>query len=308
MLHSPSLETLKLEECECSDIHDFVDGANQSKLRTIECYQCKLADANLAAIATLPNLKWLDIYDPDPGGKGPLDYSPLQNNSSMYHLTIHDKRLVSPLWIAKCKNLTWLDLRGTRFADTDLQTITALRKLKALDIAKTAVTDTFFNAFQSTDVLKILRVGSQDLSWPAVEECITKHSLSHLTLVDMDMEQVNLSKVAASPTLKVLNVSDTSKPSKALRTVPSDNTIKLLIADGCELDDAVCARLASWRSLKEVDFNRCKLTYKQLLKVASNPTRPTISFVGSSLSEEEMRRARAEIPQLIQVAPAGKEK
>src|SRR5205085_2256650 len=102
MLHSPALESLRLEHCDLPE-DQLLYGKKQSKLRRIICHQCRLTNKNVAAIGALPGLKWLDVYDPHTEDGTPLDYSPLQDSPALYHLTIRDKRLSDPGWIAKCE-------------------------------------------------------------------------------------------------------------------------------------------------------------------------------------------------------------
>jgi hypothetical protein len=110
------------------------------RVQGIEARRCSLQDADLAAVAGLKHLTWLEI------GWGPVTdvgLVHLKRVTSLERLYLHDLDLTDVAMenLAGLANLEALSLKNTRISGKGLVHVVGLKKLQALNLAGTQVDD-----------------------------------------------------------------------------------------------------------------------------------------------------------------------
>ena len=159
-------------------------------LNTVAVYDRNLLDAEMAAIASLPRLRNLDL-DCVPIIDKQL--SSLQNTANLWFLQIARNQKLNGTGLdalLRLKKLTWLMLPGCGITDEGVKSIGKLEQLEYLSLSGTSVTD---RGLEHLGHLKEL--SGLDLT----DTKVTDRGISHLsTLKKLDVLDVTGSRVTRS--------------------------------------------------------------------------------------------------------------
>jgi len=178
------------------------------------------------------------------------------------------------------KNLTRLNVRGTRISDGTLEIVSHLTQLEALDIANTTITDNGLDYLITLIHLKELALGHTresdhevellallptltylDLSGPGREYRPDDVANGHAPKVGGAMREDLVRTIAGLKELRILKLGHTNISADGLHTMSSLTQVEKLGLEGCaRVDDRAAAELAAWKNLKYVDLQETAVT------------------------------------------------
>jgi internalin A len=233
-----------------------------------------VSDTELLDLAQLPTLERLDLSHTRITDEGLLHLKPAKQIKELnlyYAEQITDQGMTA---IREWRNLTRLNVRGTRISDGTLAIAGGLTQLVSLDIAYTQFTDNGLDALVTLTQLKELSIGRSRLNKSALEVLRLLPTLEYLDLggphpgpggvretggtpMPDDVPQA----IAALTKLRVLKLSYCQIGAEGLRILSSlDQVEKLALEGSPRVDDQALMELAKWRRLKYLDVQGTKVT------------------------------------------------
>jgi Leucine-rich repeat (LRR) protein len=221
--------------------------ADLAGLRRLDLSHTRITDEGLLRIKSLKAIEALN-----------LEYAELITDSGM--MSVRDWR-----------NLTRLNIRGTRAGDGTMEILGGLVQLTALDVCDTDVTDRGFDYLITLTGLEDLglagdAVGPIGISSLRLLTTLTRLDLSGLRttgrpprLEPLDDELVGA--IAGLTRLETLELGRLGVTVESLASLSHLESVAKLGLAGCKLlDDDAVAVLAGWRSLQRLDLQGTSVT------------------------------------------------
>ena len=182
--------------------------------------------------------------------------------------------------VREWKNLTRLNVRGTRISDGTLEIVSHLTQLEALDIANTTITDNGLDYLitlihlkelsrwgiraRATTRLSYLLCCPRSHIWtsgPGREYRPDDVANGHAPKVGGAMREDLVRTIAGLKELRILKLGHTNISADGLHTMSSLTQVEKLGLEGCaRVDDRAAAELAAWKNLKYVDLQETAVT------------------------------------------------
>jgi hypothetical protein len=228
-----------------------------------------LSAEGMEALATLPNLKDLDVAlkDHDQGYDGPTGLSHLSKAKTLEELRIHSGNSLSDADLVQLEsmvNLRELLIRFSDMTDREMVSIGKLRRLERLDLSTdggAAMTKRGLNELKGLTNLRTLDISvlsKQSTGRPAIDEIpLTLSALTKLKTMElsgMALQDVDLASLKDMSELEWL-VLDGSFTENGLRHLRDLHSLKLLRMDNISCPSGKgLASLASLRKLHDLVF------------------------------------------------------
>lgn len=230
-----------------------------------------ISDSEMFEIAGLQGLKRLNLSHTRITDEGLLRIKSLE---SIEELNLEYAELITDggmTCVRDWRNLTRLNLRGTRVGDGTMEILGKLVQLTALDVCDTDVTDTGFDYLITLTSLEDLSLPGHTVRAIGVSSLRLLTTLQRLDLSGMrtsrrgsrmePLEDELVEVIAGLTGLETLELGRLGVTVEAVRDLSRLESVAKLGLAGCELlDDAAIAGLAGWRSLQRVDLQDTSVT------------------------------------------------
>lgn len=228
-------------------------------------------DSEMFEIADLPGLQRLDLSHTRISDEGLLRIRSLKTIEELnleYAELITDSGMMS---VRDWRNLTRLNIRGTRAGDGTMEILGSLVQLRALDACDTDVTDTGFDYLITLTSLEDLglpgdAVGSIGISSLRLLTTLTRLDLSGVRTTGRPprlepLKDELVEAIAGLTRLRTLELGRLGVTVESLGSLNHIESVAKLGLAGCKLvDDGAIAVLAGWRSLQRLDLQDTSVT------------------------------------------------
>ncbi|MEX2302561.1 MAG: hypothetical protein WD733_16580 [Bryobacterales bacterium] len=256
-------------------------------------------DSEMFEIADLPALKRLNLSHTRITDEGLLRIKDLK---TIEELNLEYTELVTDgglLCVRDWRNLTHLNLRGTRVGDGTMEILGKLVQLRTLDACDTDVTDTGFDYL-------ITLTSLEDLGLPG--DAVGKIGISALrlltTLKRLDLSGLGTSRrppkqepldeelvqvMAGLNRLETLELGRLGVTAESLRSLSRLESVAKLGLARCRLvDDGAIAVLSGWRSLQRLDLQDTAVTAAGIARLReARPDLRVLANPGALVPEPE---------------------
>ncbi|MGH9769052.1 MAG: hypothetical protein ACREAB_16615 [Blastocatellia bacterium] len=234
-----------------------------------------VTDSNLLQLAELPHLTHLDLSLTRITDHG---LQQLKNAPGIVELNLYYAEQITDEGLAAVKNwkqLTRLNLRGTKITDTTLEHLSNVTTLESLDIGFAQITDVGLDRLTSLTSLKELVIGGNKLTDVGLQALRQLSSLTSLSLGgsqrtdsglwSISLTELGLDAITTLKELRELRFDGMPVTARWLEKLKTLNKLERLGLQGCKrLDDAAAPLLASWPALRVLDLKGAAMTEKGL--------------------------------------------
>ena len=258
------------------DDSDMFEVADFPDLRYLNLAHTRITDEGLLRIKILKLVEELD-----------LGYTELITDSGM--MCVRDWR-----------NLTRLNLRGTRVGDGALEILGKLVQLRALDVSDTDVADTGFDYLITLTSLENLSLSGHTVGAIGISSLRLLTTLKRLDLSGartsrrgsrLEPLEGELVEVIAGLTgLETLELGHLGVTVESLRSLSHLEAVAKLGLAGCGLvDDGAIAVLSGWRSLQRLDLQDTMVTAVGVARLReARPDLRVLANPGAKASEPDI--------------------
>jgi internalin A len=252
---TPLLLAVTLAAARIAEVGGSIEKDKTGQVVAVDLTNTWINDDDLALVATLPELRRIDLSHTKIGDSGLAHLRPLRK---VTHLICYYCDYITDGGIAYLKNwqnLEYLNVRGTEVTSRVFEHLTRMKKLRFLEVGFSRVNDDGFDVLASLMSLEELHIGGNKMSGLALPFL---RMLPALKTLDVNGSQrtdsgrwglmltdVNIESLAALTQLEALNIG------------------------GSSVSDAGMKSLAALVNLRELDLSRMEITAKGLAPLSA---------------------------------------
>src|SRR5436190_708786 len=237
-----------------------------------------VTDGDLAQLAALPNLAYLDLSLTRITDRG---MQLLKNAPAIVELKLYYAEQITDEGMAAVKGwkrLKRVNLRGTKVTDTTLEHLSGIETLESIDIGFAQVTDVGLDRLTSLPNLKALTVGGNKLTDVGLQALRHLPGLTYLDIsgaqrTDSGLWSVSLTEfgvetIATLRELRELHMDGMPVSARSIEKLKVLTKLERIDLQGCRrLGDDAAPLLAAMPALRIVDLKGTALTEKGLAEL-----------------------------------------
>ena len=268
----PHLETLSLTEAPYDP--DWLRHlAAHSNLQSLTLNHGSLSDANIAALATLPKLKQLNI-------SGPITDQSLQHiaqHTNLTHLTLADTNITDAglLHLAQLKRLTHLTIWESPVEGPGLQHLTSL-PLTHLTLYNTLINDASAQLFTQLTALEQLSLHNAQVSDLTLEQLLKLPNLASLDISNTIIMGPYFTIPPSTAPLIKLELQNNPLSNQGLEKIAKIETLQELNIKNTHLNDDALTALHNHPSLTTLHLDRYRFSAQAVNQLTTQNPRITI--------------------------------
>ncbi len=310
---SPKRKSLRITDAGLSELKET--------LKTTKLYHRQLDPQRLAALWVLEQGGSATVSHGEMSGIKVATYDDLPRSACQVNtVSLRDSARFNPAELGQrlrmCKQLTLLDLGGTKVESNHLAGLSALTELTSLNLSNTAVKDDAFAHLGMLPKLRILALQGTFITGKG----LAKHSLptlTHLYVANTDFVDEGLKRLQDSPDLVELDLSycqaitdrglaeiagltklqrleliGTRVTDLAAPTLAKFAALRQLNLYGLPITDNLVSALTKMPDLVEINLTKTKVTDAALSHLASFPKLEIVSVNGTGVTDAGAKTLR----------------
>jgi Leucine-rich repeat (LRR) protein len=252
-----------------------------------------LADADLARLEALPNLRKLSIADSNVTAEGVANLRGL-NRLKKFSFE-HNGKASDARWeiLSGWKQLRELSFDGSDFRDASVPCLAPLVSLKQLQISNTKITDAGLAAFPPLTTLECLDLSGTEVSDDGLQFLSRLTNLRKLRLEDTKFSGLGLRHLVALPHLESLALYGSKVTDDGLASVEGFTSLEGLGLSQTAVTDEALAHVGRLTSLKRLGLGDTQITNRGLYHLGRLTNLETLDLSNTKISDDGVIHLRS---------------